>query len=701
MLTVSHLICLPIKTIKKNSKKNSRMHSKNKTSILNISRKFGVKLQNVSSIICKKVLDDETLSKSGDDLDIIDYPNEPSIIPYIKKEEVETPNIYLVKKIESLKLQKIEKLEQTNLTLSEDDIDNEIEEKETSHNIDINIVNEQNEPDLVLSSKKNKDDSGNEKKKEIYKKKVIVPSTNANNKENTFDSFSFLSNVTSSKLSNKRPPKVKNNEKMQERLVKSSKKKNVQKITKEETNDEEQNILTSNNTGTNINMNDIKLYENFQKLKQIEQLMQLKEFEKMKSLLELQKNANLLYSNNKFSNEPRNSNIIPQQNLQNIPNIQNMNPTYPLPQINQKVDLNEPEPRACKYCEEIYKHLIINNLPIKMITCLYCHREMNSKTLEYYINECKRELKEKYKKEVGVSNKSNNLLKKGEKFGDISTEKISSDEDEENEKEEEEDEQEEEEEKKEKRSQQNNKNKQKLINISSDKEEEEDKENQNISKTPKKQEQCLNENKMTNNIQIIQPSSLQNSNAKIEAKSQNESMFFTGNSLNNTTTNNNISLAEAFRSRHSRIINNIEKRAHSIKEKSISTEPTSNNLEMQNIYKKLNRTNNSQTKDEIKQISLSRHVNTSRSVTEPSPELMNRLIKGERAKMSQKEMRELNNRIYNRLPDVIGQKEDDGKKEELTKLNLIKKNYTDKLKEKVVKKFKGKQLKKPNKKTSK
>ena len=77
------------------------MHSKNKTSILNISRKFGVKLQNVSSIICKKVLDDETLSKSGDDLDIIDYPNEPSIIPYIKNEEVETPNIYLVKKIES------------------------------------------------------------------------------------------------------------------------------------------------------------------------------------------------------------------------------------------------------------------------------------------------------------------------------------------------------------------------------------------------------------------------------------------------------------------------------------------------------------------------------------------------------------------------------------------------------------------------
>ena len=677
------------------------MHSKNKTSILNISRKFGVKLQNVSSIICKKVLDDETLSKSGDDLDIIDYPNEPSIIPYIKNEEVETPNIYLVKKIESLKLQKIEKLEQTNLTLSEDDIDNEIEEKETSHNIDINIVNEQNEPDLVLSNKKNKDDSGNEKKKEtVYKKKVIVPSTNANNKENTFDSFSFLSNVTSSKLSNKRPPKVKNNEKMQERLVKSSKKKNVPKITKEETNDEDQNILTSNNTGTNINMNDIKLYENFQKLKQIEQLMQLKEFEKMKSLLELQKNANLLYSNNKFSNEPRNSNIIPQQNLQNIPNIpniQNMNPPYPLPQVNQKVDLNEPEPRACKYCEEIYKHLIINNLPIKMITCLYCHREMNSKTLEYYINECKRELKEKYKKEVGISNK----LKKGEKFGDISTEKISSDEDEENEKEDEEDEQEEEEEKIEKRSQQNNKNKQKLINISSDKEEEEDKKNQNISKTPKTQEKCPNENKMTNNIQIIQQSSLQNSNTKIEAKSQNESMFFTGNSLNNTTTNNNVSLAEAFRSRHFRIINNIEKRAHSIKEKSISTEPTSNNLEMQNIYKKLNRTNNSQTKDEIKQISLSRHVNTSRSVTEPSPELMNRLIKGERAKMSQKEMRELNNRIYNRLPDVIGQKEDDGKKEELTKLNLIKKNYTDKLKEKVVKKFKGKQLKKPNKKTSK
>lgn len=644
--------------------------------------------------MCKKVLDEETLSKSEDELDIIDYPNQSSIIPYNKKEEVKPPNIYLIKKIQSLKLQKIEKLEQTNLTLSEDDIDNEIEEKEISHNIDINIINEQNEPDLVLSNKKNKENSGNEKKKEtVYKKKVIVPNTSLNNKDNTFCSLSFLSNVTSSKISNKNQSKAKKYEKTQTRLVRSSKKKIIPKIDKEESNIEDKNILTNNNS-TNINMNDIKLYENFQKFKQIEQLLQLKEFEKIKSLLELQKNANLIYSNNKFSNESRNYNTISQQNYQNIPNIQNMNLTYPLPQTNQKVDLNEPEPRACKNCEEIYKYLIIHNLPIKMITCLYCHREMNMKTLEYYINECKNELKEKYKKEV--SNKNNNINQKEDKFGDISTEKISSDEDEESEKDDEENEQEEEEEKKEETTKSNNKNKQKLINISNDREEESE-EIQNISKTPKKQDK-QNENKTFNNIKIIQPSSLQNSSTKMEPKSQNESMFFTGNSLNNTTSNNNVSLAEAFRSRHSKIIKNIEKRAHSIKEKSVSTEISSNNLEMQNIYKKLNRTNNSQTKDDIKQISLSRQVNTSRSVTEPSPELMNRLIKGERAKMSQKEMRELNNRIYNRLPDVIGQKEDDGKKEELTKLKIIKKNYTEKLKEKVVKKFKGKKLKIPPKK---
>ena len=71
---------------------------------------------------------------------------------------------------------------------------------------------------------------------------------------------------------------------------------------------------------------------------------------------------------------------------------------------------------------------------------------------------------------------------------------------------------------------------------------------------------------------------------------------------------------------------------------------------------------------------------------------MDGLINGERAKMSKKEMKELNNRLYSKLPDVKGQKEDDGKKEELTKLNIVKKEYTKKLKEQVVKQFKNKKL---------
>ena len=141
----------------------------------------------------------------------------------------------------------------------------------------------------------------------------------------------------------------------------------------------------------------------------------------------------------------------------------------------------------------------------------------------------------------------------------------------------------------------------------------------------------------------------------------------------------------------------MEKRAHSIKTvKSEANITNTANREMQNIYRKLNKTNIS-VSSVSKEVSVPRHLNTSRSITEPSPELMNRLINGERAKMSKKEMRELNNRLYSKLPDVKGQKEDDGKKEELTKLNIVKKEYTKKLKEQVVKQFKNKKLRIKNK----
>ncbi len=40
----------------------------------------------------------------------------------------------------------------------------------------------------------------------------------------------------------------------------------------------------------------------------------------------------------------------------------------------------------CPKCEEIYKYLIYNNMPLKIITCLYCNKTLNEKVYEYFKN---------------------------------------------------------------------------------------------------------------------------------------------------------------------------------------------------------------------------------------------------------------------------------------------------------------------------
>ena len=624
------------KIIRYSKKRNNPI--KKEMDYSNLKHKFGVKLNHTSSNTCKKVLDDETLSKSDDDFAVIDYPKENSFVQNInrsKAEEVKSPSTYLAKRIESLNIKKIEKLENTNLTLSDidDDFDTVINEvvpekieEQIDEHIDINPI---------------------EENKVVYKKKVI----NVPNNNNTFDSFSFLSNVTNSNQG-KSSTKMKSANKNQRshKIIKSSKKKS-------------KSISTTDNKS--LDMNDIKMYENFQKLKQLEQLMQIKEFEKIKTLIDMQNMQKLISTSS-----------IPMNNIQNIslPNIQNIIPVTNNNNIHvNKIDEeNEEEPRACKQCEDVYKYLIMNNLPIKLITCVYCHRTMNRKTLDYYIEQCKKEMKEKYEKEVGVKNKNS-------KF-DISTEKISSEDEEE-----ESDKEEKDSDNKMIKEDESTKGTFKRLAV---------KKNNNTrqrersifiadNNTDNNNDESTNSIIHANtNINLINPSTSSN-----DLPQTSESLL-----IPTSSKNANISLAEAFRNRHSRMINNMEKRAHSIKTvKSKANINNTANREMQNIYKKLNKTNIS-VSSVSKEVSVPRHLNTSRSITEPSPELMNRLINGERAKMSKKEMKELNNRLYSKLPDVKGQKEDDGKKEELTKLNIVKKEYTKKLKEQVVKQFKNKKL---------
>ena len=53
-------------------------------------------------------------------------------------------------------------------------------------------------------------------------------------------------------------------------------------------------------------------------------------------------------------------------------------------------------------------------------------------------------------------------------------------------------------------------------------------------------------------------------------------------------------------------------------------------------------------------------------------------------------MKALNKRLYKKLTEVKGQKDDEGRKEELTKLNKMKKEFTNNLKNKVVNQYRGK-----------
>ena len=160
------------------------------------------------------------------------------------------------------------------------------------------------------------------------------------------------------------------------------------------------------------------------------------------------------------------------------------------------------------------------------------------------------------------------------------------------------------------------------------------------------------------------------------------------------TNNNTVSLAEAFRTKRLKIINNIEKRANSIKDSKTFSHFETDNIEMQNIYKRFNKSTKnlgrfSQTFSSTTDNNLTNNY-SKRSVSEPPKGLLNRLIKGEKVKMSQKEMIALNKRLYNKLTEMKGQKDDEVRKEELSKLNKMKKEFTNNLKNKVVNQYRAK-----------
>jgi len=74
-----------------------------------------------------------------------------------------------------------------------------------------------------------------------------------------------------------------------------------------------------------------------------------------------------------------------------------------------------------------------------------------------------------------------------------------------------------------------------------------------------------------------------------------------------------------------------------------------------------------------------------KSIKEPSPQLLQRLSLGEKASLSKKEIKELNKRLVSNLPDVKKQEFDDLRKAESMRRVENTKNFSQKLKDDVVK----------------
>ena len=95
--------------------------------------------------------------------------------------------------------------------------------------------------------------------------------------------------------------------------------------------------------------------------------------------------ANNYYMSTNFSSEHpglSHNNQISQFHINNLDSLTNVNSHY----IN-----------SCYYCEEIYKYVIINNLPLKIMTCLYCNNTINEKALEFFIEKFRKELIDIYR----------------------------------------------------------------------------------------------------------------------------------------------------------------------------------------------------------------------------------------------------------------------------------------------------------------
>ena len=314
----------------------------------------------------------------------------------------------------------------------------------------------------------------------------------------------------------------------------------------------------------------------------------------------------------------------------------------PPPYYNQypsyQMHSNPTKEKYCSYCEEIYKYTILNNTPLQKIKCVYCNNELNLESLDFFIKKYKKELQAKYQTQLVPP-----------------SEKESPD-----------------------------------TSLS-------------LSKSHKSIDNNTNENISMNNItasEIQAKKQTPNQSSSNSISIQNNLTDYDNMMMNNHVANNSNltlnqpSLAEAFRSKRAKLYNRIQQRSKEAKEKLTHSKSSQ---AMNTLYLKLKnnipikpKSTRKEEENAKSQIEIKDSQFKQKKIKEPSKELMDRLINGKRAKMTKKEMKEVNNRLYKTLVDV--QRKDDSyiKKEEMDKRVLKKKEYTDTLKDKVIMNYKNK-----------
>jgi len=50
------------------------------------------------------------------------------------------------------------------------------------------------------------------------------------------------------------------------------------------------------------------------------------------------------------------------------------------------------DPYSCQYCEEVYRIIIFQNIPVKVFKCYYCHNSLNPDSLDYYYKKYDKEI---------------------------------------------------------------------------------------------------------------------------------------------------------------------------------------------------------------------------------------------------------------------------------------------------------------------